>query len=320
MKNTDTICSQTVDILVATYNGEKYIRAQLLSLLFQSHEAIRVLVHDDGSTDATREIVREIAAKDSRVKLIEDGVTCGNASENFMHLLKFSSADAVMFCDQDDIWFDNKVAVMLERLKINEPSVPQVIYSESYAWYADRGIDGKAMNTHPTDLKSFLFLNGAFQGCATLFNGAMRDFLRHWQGPLWMHDHTLALIALSLGRVTYLSTPLMLYRRHPESVTGKFPLRGDVRTALIAHRATPVVCQGSYEAVERFLNLYGGKLSQKNRYILREYLKMRDDSFIKRVFAVLRNRFTLRSSMGALLVKLVLRPYIKVVKLGEGGG
>ena len=319
MKNTDTICSQTVDILVATYNGEKYIRAQLLSLLFQSHEAIRVLVHDDGSTDATREIVREIAAKDSRVKLIEDGVTCGDAGENFMHLLKFSSADAVMFCDQDDIWFDNKVAVMLERLKRNEPSVPQVVYSESYAWYADRGIDGKVMNTHPTDLKSFLFLNGAFQGCATLFNGAMRDFLRHWQGPLWMHDHTLALIALSLGRVTYLSTPLMLYRRHPESVTGKFPLRGGVRTALIAHRAAPVVCQGSYEAVERFLNLYGGKLSQKNRHILREYLKMRDDSFIKRVFAVLRNRFTLRSSMGALLVKLVLRPYIKVVKLGEGG-
>lgn len=319
MKNTETICSQTVDILVATYNGEKYIRAQLLSLLFQSHEAIRVLVHDDGSTDATREIVREIAAKDSRVKLIEDGVTCGNAGKNFMHLLKFSSADAVMFCDQDDIWFDNKVAVMLERLKRNEPSVPQVVYSESYAWYADRGIDGKAMNTHPTDLKSFLFLNGAFQGCATLFNGAMRDFLRHWQGPLWMHDHALALIALSLGRVTYLSTPLMLYRRHPESVTGKVPLRGGVRTALIAHRAAPVVCQGPYETVEGFLNLYGGKLSQKNRYILREYLKMRDDSFIKRVFAVLRNRFTLRSSMGALLMKLVLRPYIKAVKFGERG-
>lgn len=70
MKNTDTICSQTVDILVATHNGEKYIRAQLLSLLFQSHEAIRVLVHDDGSTDATCEIVREIAAKDFRVILL----------------------------------------------------------------------------------------------------------------------------------------------------------------------------------------------------------------------------------------------------------
>lgn len=182
MKNTDTIYSQTVDILVATYNGEKYIRAQLLSLLFQSHEAIRVLVHDDGSTDATREIVRVIAAKDSRVTLIEDVVRCGGAGKNFMHLLKFSTANAVMFCDQDDIWFDNKVAVMLEGLKRNEPSVPQVVYSEAYAWYADCGIDGKAMNMHPTDLKSFLFLNGAFQGCATLFNGAMRDLLRQWQG------------------------------------------------------------------------------------------------------------------------------------------
>lgn len=320
MRNAEKFGSQTVDILVATYNGQEYIRAQLLSLLFQTHEAIRVLVHDDGSTDATREIVREIAAKDSRVKLIEDGVTCGNAGKNFMHLLKFSTVNAVMFCDQDDIWFDNKVAVMLEGLKRNEPSVPQVVYSEAYAWYANRGIDGKAMNTHPTDLKSFLFLNGAFQGCATLFNGAMRNLLRQWQGPLWMHDHTLALIALSLGRVTYMLTPLMLYRRHPESVTGKSPLRGSVRTALIAHRAAPVVCQGSYEAVERFLNLYGGKLSQKNRYILREYLKMRDDSFIKRVFAVLRNRFTLRGSTGALLIKLVLRPYIKAIKLGSGGG
>ena len=316
MKNAEKFGSSTVDILVATYNGKRYIRAQLLSLLFQTHADICVIVHDDGSTDGTCEIIREIARKDSRVAFIEDGVRYGNAGKNFMHLLKFSKAEAVMFCDQDDIWFDNKVAAMLDVLKEKDARVPQVVYSEAYAWYPDRGIDGFAMNTHPVDLKSFLFLNGAFQGCATLFNGSMRNLLLRWQGPLWMHDHSLALIAITLGHITYMPNPLMLYRRHPESVTGHSPLKGNARTVLVAHRAVPVVCQGAYDAVGSFYKYYGEMLGDSCRCTLIEYLKMRDSSFIQKVLAVIKQHFLLRESMGELLIKLLLRPYIKDVKLG----
>ena len=318
MKDNGTIASRTVDILVATYNGEKYIRAQLLSLLFQTHANIRVLVHDDGSTDKTCEIIREIARVDSRVVLIEDGVRCGGAGKNFMHLLKFSKAEAVMFCDQDDIWFDNKVSEMLEVLQEKDPRIPQVVYSEAYAWYTDRGIDGKAMATHPRDLRRFLFLNGAFQGCATIFNGAMRRELARWQGPLWMHDHTLALIGLTMGEVTYMPEALMLYRRHPDSVTGGSALRSTLRTAFVTHRQSPVVCQGAYDAVRLFLIIYGRKLSQKNRELLSEYLAMPEKSFLGRALSIVRNGFMLHGSTAELLIKLVLRPYMKNVTLGGG--
>ena len=157
MNHAESAYGQTVDILVATFNGEKFIRAQLLSLLYQSYANIRVIVHDDGSTDATQTIVREIATKDNRVLFIEDGVRCGGAGKNFMHLLKFSDADAVMFCDQDDIWFDNKVSKMLSVLREKDNKVPQVVYSEAYAWYPDHGIDRIAMRERPENLKNFLF-------------------------------------------------------------------------------------------------------------------------------------------------------------------
>ena len=317
MKDRGTIETQTVDILVATYNGEKYIRAQLLSLLFQTHADIRVIVHDDGSTDKTCDIVREIARKDSRVTLIEDSVRCGGAGKNFMHLLKFSTAEAVMFCDQDDIWFDNKVAAMIAVLKKKDNRIPQVVYSEAYAWYDDRGIDGLAMNNHPNNLKSFLFLNGAFQGCAAMFNRSMRNLLSRWHGDLWMHDHSLLLIALALSeegreeQVTYLSSPLMLYRRHQDSVTGKLPLKSTCKTLLITNRTRPVVVEGAYNAVNQFIKIYGEEINRSNRLIIESYLRMRNMSLVGRAFYALRNGFEINNSNMKLILKLFLRPYIK---------
>lgn len=317
MKNTDTICSQTVDILVATYNGEKYIRAQLLSLLFQSHEAIRVLVHDDGSTDATREIVREIAAKDSRVKLIEDGVTCGNAGKNFMHLLKFSSADAVMFCDQDDIWFDNKVSAMLEVLASQKGDAPQVVYSEIYVWHPKTGIDGFVL-PHPKGLRDFLFLNGGIHGCAAMFNAPMRSLMQRWHGYVQMHDHVLALLGLTFGHVTYMTCPLMVYRRHATSVTAQFSVRFAWKTALIANRRVPVVIDESYEAVRNFLEIYGKDIDANSRALIEAYLRMKDATFLQRAWSIIRNRFQIRNSTVELLGKLIMRPYIRKIRAGGG--
>ena len=318
MKNTDTIYSQTVDILVATYNGEKYILAQLLSLLFQSHEAIRVLVHDDGSTDATREIVREIAAKDSRVTLIEDGVRCGGAGKNFMHLLKFSTSDVVMFCNQDDIWFDNKVSAMLEVLIKKDPAIPQVICSEAYVWNPNRGIDGTVLSSHPRHLNDLLFLNGGgIQGCATMFNKRMKEYLLRWKGNLWMHDHTLSLVGLTIGCVSYMPSILMLYRRHTGAVTGKLRMRTSPLSAFITNRRCPVVPLGVYDAVKKFWELYGDELNQSDRAVVSAYLRMKEESVFYRLVEVLRYRFRIHDTLLGLILKIILRPYMKGI--GPGG-
>lgn len=312
MSHTENTCCQTVDILVATYNGEKYVRAQLLSLLYQSYANIRVIVHDDGSTDATQEIVREIAAKDNRVLFIEDGVRCGGPGNNFMHLLRFSNANAVMFCDQDDIWFDNKVSEMLRILKMQEASIPQVVYSEVYVWHPTSGIDGFVL-PHPIELRDFLFLNGGIHGCAAMFNANMRVLMLRWHGYVQMHDHILALLAFTLGKVTYMKTPLMLYRRHLEAVTGRFSTHSTWKTAIFKNRVFPVVAEETYRAVQTFLNVYAKELDGRTQSFIKAYLHMKDENFIQRARSVILNRFKIKNSTIRLLVKLMLRPYIKKI-------
>lgn len=96
-----------VDILMATYNGEKYLRNQLLSLQQQTYEDWTLWVRDDGSTDDTPFILRKFAESDSRIIIVEEdaGQRLG-PGRNFLGLTKYSTADYVIFCDQDDIWFE----------------------------------------------------------------------------------------------------------------------------------------------------------------------------------------------------------------------
>ncbi|MBR1732901.1 MAG: glycosyltransferase, partial [Alloprevotella sp.] len=96
-----------IDILLAAYNNAAYLPAQIRSLQNQTFTDWRLLVHDDGSADDTVGVVREFASADSRITLIEDGVTFHSAQGNFMHLLPFSDSEFAIFCDGDDIWLDN---------------------------------------------------------------------------------------------------------------------------------------------------------------------------------------------------------------------
>ena len=106
-----------IDILLATYNGEKHIKAQILSILAQDNENWNLIIHDDGSTDNTINIIKGFCAIDNRINLIEDNIRFGNPANNFLHLLKKSTANYIMFCDQDDIWFDNKLSLMYSEIR-----------------------------------------------------------------------------------------------------------------------------------------------------------------------------------------------------------
>ena len=101
-----------IDILLATYNGERYIETQIRSLQAQTYGQWRLLVHDDGSTDHTLDIVRRLAADDARISLLDDGVQFHSAAQNFLHLIRHSTAPFCICCDGDDVW----LAPKLERL------------------------------------------------------------------------------------------------------------------------------------------------------------------------------------------------------------
>ena len=99
-----------VTILLATYNGEDYLKAQLESIASQTYGNWRLITGDDGSCDGTLNILREFKKRyPDQVKIIKNEPATGSAKNNFINLLRNSHGPYFMFCDQDDVWKRDKI-------------------------------------------------------------------------------------------------------------------------------------------------------------------------------------------------------------------
>ncbi|HAU4584089.1 TPA: glycosyltransferase, partial [Citrobacter freundii] len=101
-----------VDVILAAHNGAKFIQQQIFSILEQSHTALNLIVTDDGSSDGTVDLIHNISKQDPRVSCH----VCNNAAgvvKNFNNGIQFSTADYILFCDQDDVWEKDKIELML---------------------------------------------------------------------------------------------------------------------------------------------------------------------------------------------------------------
>lgn len=222
----------TVDILLASYNGEAYIAQQLESLLTQDFSDFSILISDDDSQDATVEVVRRYAAVDARVRLVSTGVSHGGARDNFLSLVNQATAPYLAFCDQDDVWLCDKLAIELAKMHELEETygtdVPLLVFSDlavvdenlevmSPSFMAYGGIDPTR-----TSLANLLAQNVA-PGCVMLANRALyHEALRLPldQSSIIMHDWWFILTAAALGHIGYVNQPTMLYRQHGSNTVG----------------------------------------------------------------------------------------------------
>ena len=112
-----------IDILMATYNGETYLREQIDSILRQSNTDWRLIIRDDCSTDSTVRIIQEYQAQyPDKFVLIQADTPSGSAQNNFFQLIRYwqqhGGAEYVMFADQDDVWLRNKIQITLYNMKV----------------------------------------------------------------------------------------------------------------------------------------------------------------------------------------------------------
>ena len=106
-----------IDILLATYNGEKYLAQQLDSILNQSYQDFIIRIHDDNSIDGTIDIIKKYQMRyPEKIKYLDDNISTGSAKNNFEYLLNKSDAQYIMFSDQDDIWLQNKIELSIEKI------------------------------------------------------------------------------------------------------------------------------------------------------------------------------------------------------------
>ncbi len=215
-------------VLLAAFNGSRFIKEQLSSLMSQTYTDLTVYVHDDGSTDDTLDIVNEYAANyPGRIEIIE-GPPSGSAKDNFWFLLKQVEADVYLFCDQDDVWLDDKAAREIERLKELPASSCRCVFcdmkvvdeklkviDESFLHYNGRD---------PGDLRyQRILIDNPAAGTSMCFDRALRDRAVAWDFDLKgieMHDGFLLAMAALCGKVSYIDTPLVLYRQHSSNEMG----------------------------------------------------------------------------------------------------
>lgn len=215
--------NQTVDIIIATYNAKGLISEQLESILNQTHNNIRVLIRDDGSTDDTISIIKKFCEKDKRVFLIEDDLPANGVGENFKILLSHCSSEYVFLSDQDDVWVNDKIEKLLQfaigKFSLNEPSIA---YAPGFV--TDQNLVKTALLTNYRNkavcIQDILLTNGGIQGCAMVINKALYLKARECDFYWYMHDQVLTALAVSFGKTYFLPEPLFFYRQHSFNVLG----------------------------------------------------------------------------------------------------
>ena len=200
---------------MATYNGEKYIKEQLGSILVQLGENDEVIVSDDNSTDDTLRVVDTF--KDSRVKVFlntkEQGYT-----RNFENALEKSTGDIIFLADQDDVWVENKVRISLKYLEKSDFVVSNC-----------KIVDSNLHILHESHFKLRGVKNGFLHNLLlTRYIGACTAFKREVllkslpfpeNAKLSAHDYWICLVAELYFNVTLIDEPLVLYRRHDNNAS-----------------------------------------------------------------------------------------------------
>lgn len=306
------MCS--IDILMATYNGEKFVDKQILSIIAQTFTNWRLIVHDDGSTDKTCQIIKDFARKDVRIVFVDDDYVLKKAGLHFLYMLRFSSAPFICFCDQDDIWLENKLEKMLDCISKTDDSKAQVVFSDAYLYYnniKNRRIAGKLLFSKPKSLKEILFTNGGIHGSASIFNAKMREVLSVIAGCDVMHDHILTLIGCSFGGISFLEEKLFLYRQHSCNVTGNMEVNFFKRLYYaFARKGKFVLSQDTISAVHKFVRIYEKELSNSDRYLIIRYIELSELDVVNRFLRILLDGYSLNNSRIHLWVKLLTRRFV----------
>ncbi|MBP2622488.1 glycosyltransferase family 2 protein [Streptococcus oricebi] len=215
-----------VNILMSTYNGERFLAEQLESIQQQTFPDWKLLIRDDGSSDRTLEIIEQFVDKDSRIRFINEAEE-GNLGvvKSFHRLLDFEAADYYFFSDQDDVWLPDKVAMQLEAAAEYKVEQPLLIYTDLKVVDQDLNVVHESMiraqSGHAnTELLQELTEN-TVTGGVSMINHSLAQL---WTGqetyPILMHDWYLALLATSFGQLVYLDQPGELYRQHDSNVLG----------------------------------------------------------------------------------------------------
>ena len=300
--------NKNIDILLATYNGDRYLEEQINSILGQSRSDWALLIRDDGSTDNTRSIIdRYVSEYPEKIRIIDDGEGNIGVVRNFAKLLNNSHAAYIMFCDQDDIWLPDKIEtthkVMSSLEQQHDAGLPLLVHTDltvvdqelcvlspSFWRYAKL----KAAAQRPL---SRMLVQNVVTGCTAMINARLRRLATPLPAEAAVHDWWLALVATTFGQIGYVSTPTVLYRQHARNMLGAKPW--DIISVMRFAASSPVnwyrnninILDMTYRQARAFLARYQKSMAEKDVDIVRSYATLYEANFISKRYRVFKFGF-----------------------------
>ena len=210
------------DILLATYNSERFLETQLNSLFQQTFQDWHLLIRDGGSTDKTLQLVEKFREKyPDQITLLPSQGRSGFL-DNFSNLLEASNADYILFCDHDDFWLPEKVEKTVKKLQemdqMFSPNALNMVHCDSMLTNGELEMISPSMHQSwhlgSTPEKSGYPVDIPVLGCTMGFNRALRNAALPIPSSAGSHDTWIARIAWYCGHTAFLDEPLMKYRIH----------------------------------------------------------------------------------------------------------
>jgi glycosyltransferase involved in cell wall biosynthesis len=206
-----------LSVCMATYNGEKYLRAQLESILPQLESGDELVISDDSSTDKTLGIIRSY--NDDRIRLLT-GNRFFSPIYNFENALKHAGGKIIALADQDDIWLPDKLALIRRQLD-GKTDRPALVMLDGYMIDAEGRRTGQTIFGRKPPKHGVLanLYDNCFTGCTLAFTRPLLELALPFPPGIPMHDSWLGILALLRGEVEFVRQPTMEYRRHGDNLS-----------------------------------------------------------------------------------------------------
>jgi glycosyltransferase involved in cell wall biosynthesis len=208
-----------ISIAMCTYNGEKFIEKQLLSILNQTYTNIEIIIVDDGSSDSTIDIIKKISDTYNCIKLYQNKFNLGFI-KNFEKAISLSKGDYISLSDQDDIWEFNKIERLINKIE-NTDSL--LIYSNALL------VDDNLISSNKTLLDEiipiqgknnlYFLYNNSISGNTMLFKKDLLIKVLPFPEDIVFHDLWISFVASCYSDICYIDEPLIKYRQHSNNIT-----------------------------------------------------------------------------------------------------
>jgi glycosyltransferase involved in cell wall biosynthesis len=303
-----------VDILLATYNGERFLSRQLDSLFSQTYPNWHLYIRDDGSTDGTVAIIGKYAGKyPGQITFLGSENNGRGAMGNFSLLMGKSKAPYIAFCDQDDEWLPEKLAQSvstLQELEHGRPEIPCFVFSDlemiddtgkvfaPSLWKHD-GLDPRKISL------SRLLVQNVPYGCAAMVNRSLLTLATPVDERALLHDHWMALLAAAAGKMAHIPQATIRHRIHTANASRTENPIEKQREKSMAALATGknfyayfALLQQQAVAVDERLNEHGISCAQRNGLV--DFAHLRDKNKLLRMWLMLRHGYFKQSRLQTL--------------------